>query len=393
MKIAISSGIKEIPAHVGKKGFCVYGPPNEKLQEWIDFHKFEVSILGAFYNIEVPDGYPLSECFETPVQYEYVDGFSPNLNKYLHLGHVSNFVLAKAFQKMGIGKKFIANLGDTLTGEVTKENALKAYHNYLGYFDYTVDKIFYASELTGVDDLLSPGEGDYEGTQIFPLNPSIVGRKSDSSTTYFYQDVALQAQLRASTLYMTGSEQAGHFNALKKCFWYINHIPLGLVTLNGSKMSSSTGNVIMFTEVIDILYDKLQAYDSRLVWNVLAGYILKSTPSSPKNIATDSLDNVKESQGLYLSYTLAKLKSAGMVINSTTSFNDTWMDYKLIKAKTLLQPNILFDATVDIAKKISVMYIDHTIKDSPENQALFQPLADDMLHGMELLGMFNIDRV
>jgi hypothetical protein len=39
------------------------------------------------------------------------------------------------------------------------------------------------------------------------------------------------------------------------------------------------------------------------------------------------------------------------------------------------------------------MYEKYTIKDNPANQLLFKPLAEDLLFGMLLLGMYDIDKV
>lgn len=40
--------------------------------------------------------------------------------------------------------------------------------------------------------ILSDGEGEYTGTEVFNINNNkIVGIKSDNTTSYFYQDIAL----------------------------------------------------------------------------------------------------------------------------------------------------------------------------------------------------------
>ena len=135
-----------------------------------------------------------------------MDGFSPNLNKELHIGHLSNLVIANAFQKLGVGKKFIAILGDTLKGKVNKETALEKYKSYCNDFDYKVSDIFFASKMELKNQsLLTAGDGDYSDTQIFEIdNDKLVGIKGDGTTSYFYQDVALAEHLNKSTLYLTG---------------------------------------------------------------------------------------------------------------------------------------------------------------------------------------------
>src|ERR1035437_429438 len=142
-------------------GFCVFGKPSEEIKEWSSIHGFKLEESGQFTNIIFPKNFDFKHCFIQPEQFEYVDGFSPNLNKHLHIGHLSNLVLAKAIQAMEIGKNYIAILGDTLTGEVTKEEALAAYRKYCDDFNYKVHNVFMASEMKCEVDLTCEGTGVY----------------------------------------------------------------------------------------------------------------------------------------------------------------------------------------------------------------------------------------
>lgn len=387
--------IKEIPKNLGE-GFCVFGKPNDKVQSWINFHEFKTEESGKFTNIIIPANFDIINIFESNEHFKYVDGFSPNLNKHLHLGHVSNFVLAKSFQKLGVSENFIANLGDTLDGEVDKNDALNKFGDYCKQFNYKVGTVFFASHLDKIKNIefdLEDGEGEYIGTQIVTINEKkVVCKRSNGSSTYFYQDMCLAKLLNNSTLYLTGFEQLEHFKDLKALFPQVNHLPLGLVTVNGEKMSSRKGNVIFFHEILEMFKEKF-GDNEKLIWNVLAGYILKSVPSSTKNIDLDHLDNVKLSQGLYLSYVLAKLKSAGLNIKNNGNFTSNFLKFKYIKAKNNLAPNMLFEGLVDTAKTLSGMYEEMPIKNNEDNQKKFQPIANDLLHGMELIGMFDIDKV
>ena len=214
MKININKlGIT--PKNLGFK-LCFFGEPSTEVLDWLNYWKFETEIIGKFTNIILPDNIILSDIFEEPRIFDYMDGFSPNLNKHLHLGHLTNMVIAKAFQKLGITKNTVAILGDTLDGAVEKEDALNKLHEYLNKFDYKIDQVYFASEQK-TDIILEDGVGDYEGTKVFNIDGSpVVGIKSNGSTTYFYQDVALQSKLGKSTLYITGNEQDNHFHHLAK---------------------------------------------------------------------------------------------------------------------------------------------------------------------------------
>lgn len=391
MKLNINK-VKLKPKHLNF-GFCVYGDPSQEIIDWANFWNLKLEKSGTYTNIEINTDTDLFQIFETPNLFEYGDFFSPNLNKHLHLGHLSNLIIAKCFQSLGLAKNTIAILGDTLDGAVSKEDALAKYNEYCNKFGYNIDKIYFASEQNLVSNLLIDGEGEYEGTKVFSLNEQkIVGLKSDGSSTYFYQDVALATYLNAPTLYLTGTEQIPHFQALKELFPHINHIGLGLVMVDGKKSSSSNGNVYFMEEVLDIVKSKFNN-DEKLAWNVLCGIILKYDLPSTKDIKMKDIDNVKLSHGLYLSYTLARLKSAGLKPNKITKFNSKMLVFKLLKTLTLLKPNALFEELVELCSVINKLYIDNHIKDNPENQAMFQPLLDDLVHGMELLGMFEIDKV
>lgn len=391
MKISLNK-IKLIPAKFGF-GFCVYGDIPEEISNWVKFWNFELQIEKNYTNIIIGD-INIFNIFDTPKQFKFGDLFSPNLNKHLHLGHLSNLIIGKSLYTLGIVENTVAILGDTLEGAVDKSDALQKYNNYCNNFGYTVDNLYFASEQKVIGNYLVDGEGDYLNTKIFDLGEDnkIVGIKSDGSTSYFYQDVALAEMLNASTLYLTGVEQIPHFQNLKILFPHIEHIGLGLVLVDGKKMSSSEGNVFFMEDILNMLKEKFNG-DEKLVWNVLCGFILKYNLPTSKNIILEDIDNVKKSQGLYLSYTLARLKSAGMVPNYNGYFNSQLLQYNLLQARTLIKPNVLFDGLVGLCNEINKLYINNRIKDNEESVTLFQPMMDDLIYGLLLLGMYEIEKV
>lgn len=391
MKININD-IRTMPNNLGF-GFCVFGQPSDKILDWAKLWGFRIEPAGAYTNILVPKNFDISECFEKFKQFKYVDGFSPNLNKHLHIGHMSNFVIAKSLQSMGVGENFISILGDTLDGSVSKEDALSMYNTYCEVFGLNISKVFYASDMKFNGDLLKDGEGEYVGTKIFDTGEEkIVGIKSNGSTSYFYQDMALAEKLKDSTLYLTGHEQDNHFKSLKKFYSNTSHVGLGLVKIKGSKMASREGNVIMLS---DLIKDCLEKFDNdwNLVYNVLAGFILKVEPTKDKMISMESLDNPKNSPGLYLSYTLARLTSAGVRAMKIDKFNNNELQFKSMRAIYNMQPNILFNALVEHCKMINNMYGTHKIEGNPENEVMFSNFKEDLELGMNMLGLFLIDKV
>lgn len=392
MKININD-IKFVPKNF-EFALCVYGTPSEEIMQWCQYHNLQTQDSEEFTNILLPKGFDVSKAFFDFTPYEYVDGFSPNLNKHLHVGHLSNFVYAKAFQKMKVGNKFVAVFGDTLNGEVKKEHALDKYQEYCNLFDYKVDKDFYASSVKLKDfSFMTQGDGDYANTKIFQIDDQkIVAIKSDGSTSYFYQDVAVAQTLNASTLYLTGFEQTEHFNNLQKLFPHIQHIGLGLVMLNGKKMSSSEGNVLYISDFLNSLLP-LFNNNHQLVWNILASMILKTEPTSVKKIDTSVISNAKISPGLYISYTMAKMHSAGIKLVANETYSNIELAIKALKSSFNLKPNFLMDAILNHCKTINQLYETHYIKDNKDNYDLFQNLTGDLLKATSALGLYAISKV
>jgi arginyl-tRNA synthetase len=392
MKIPITF-LNITPSHLGFE-FCFFGEPLSGVQEWINYWKFNTYKSGSYTNIKTPEDINFQEIFHAPDKYDFFDGFSPNLNKHLHLGHLSNLILAKALQKMDIGHKTIAILGDTLDGAVQKDIALAKYKEYLKKYDYHIDEIYFASEQKLKENILVDGEGDYEGCKIFEVgDEKIVGIKSTGTTSYFYQDVALHQHLNFSpTLYLTGIEQNNHFDLLKKLYPNTSHRGLGLILLDGKKMSSSEGNVIFMEDILNEIKKKFSG-DDNLAWNVLCGQILKYGMDRTKDIKMSQITDVKLSQGLYISYTMARMFSAGIEKSNNSDFHSKKLNYLLLKSKYSVQPNILFEGVVNLCKEINTLYATHQIRDNEENKKIFQTLVDDLIVGANKLGLFLIDKV
>jgi len=393
MKININK-IKTVPKMLSDKfTLCVFGTPDTEVQEWINANNFKTNISKNFTNIIIPDNIKLNEIFNEGNTFEWMDGFSPNLNKKLHIGHFSNLVLGKAFKSLDVCKNTVSIYGDLLDGETTKEEALTLLKGYQTDFNFFSDKDVMASEVKYQGKLLKDGTGDYEGTKIFEIgDEKVVGIKSDDSTSYFYQDVALAEMLNAPTLYLTGNEQSNHFSLLKNLFPHIEHVGLGLIKLNGVKMSSRMGNVIFIDEFIESSKEMF-GDDLHLIYNVFAGLILKSNPDVDKNINLDLISNPKNSAGLYLSYTMARLKSAGCESIIHSQFISRDLEFAHLKTKITLKPNTLFLALIEHCKDINALYTKYTIKGDKDVKTMFEIKLSDLLLGCKELGLFVIDKV
>jgi arginyl-tRNA synthetase len=234
-----------------------------------------------------------------------LEGFAPNLNKKLHVGHLKNLAVANALCRILQPCRPVALLGASL-GVVP--GALEELHELF-------DLVGYHPEVTLDTDLpaglvpTEPGTGDYAGCQVWqgPLGP-VVLVKSDGKPTYAYHDLAY-AHLVKPDWYVTGQEQRGHFAMLGLAE---KHLVMGLVLgPDGKKVKSSGGDPLLAGEAFDLVLGQLEPTPEprKLAWNVLAyGFLQQGLASSSK---FDPVRMTKPSApGMYLSYTLAKVHSA-----------------------------------------------------------------------------------
>ncbi len=183
MRIDINK-LKVVPKHISNTfQLCIYGNPSDEINEWIKSNNLLTDEVNSIYtNIILPDNIDISTLFEIPKTFKYLDGFSPNLNKHLHIGHFSNLVLGKAFKSLGICENTVSIYGDTLKGDISSDIALAKLNQYLSDFEFSIDKKFLASEMIYHKPLID-GTGEYQNTKIFEIgDQKIVGIKSDGST-------------------------------------------------------------------------------------------------------------------------------------------------------------------------------------------------------------------
>ncbi|MER2064295.1 MAG: arginine--tRNA ligase, partial [Alkalibacterium sp.] len=97
----------------------------------------------------------------------------------------------------------------------------------------------------------------------YDLNPALI-MKSDGATLYMTRDLAAALYRKktydfAQSLYVVGQEQSNHFKQLKAVLkeadfeWSddIHHIPFGLITKDGKKLSTRKGKVVLLEEVLN----------------------------------------------------------------------------------------------------------------------------------------------
>lgn len=155
-----------------------------------------------------------------------------------------------------------------------REESLKEFqdvYDLLGIsFDSLNGEAFYNDKMQPVIDILEEKEllTVSQGAEIvdlekYDLNPALI-RKSDGATLYMTRDLAAALYRKdtydfAQALYVVGNEQSGHFKQMKAVLtemgydWAedIHHVPFGLITKDGKKLSTRKGKIVLLVEVLN----------------------------------------------------------------------------------------------------------------------------------------------
>ncbi|GAA0368353.1 arginine--tRNA ligase [Alkalibacterium iburiense] len=173
------------------------------------------------------------------------------------------------FRKLEQGNEEAVALWKWFREESLKEFE-KVYQRLNIAFDSYNGEAFYNDKMDRVVDLLDEKEllTVDQGAHIvnldkYDLNPALI-KKSDGATLYMTRDLAAALFRKetydfAQSLYVVGQEQSNHFKQLKAVLkelgfdWAdnIHHIPFGLITKDGKKLSTRKGKVVLLEDVLD----------------------------------------------------------------------------------------------------------------------------------------------
>lgn len=155
-----------------------------------------------------------------------------------------------------------------------KDESLKEFnkvYDLLGiHFDSYNGEAFYNDKMQPViDELEEKGISTIEnGATIVNLDeenlPPALIKKSDGATLYLTRDLATAYYRHhtydfAQNIYVVGNEQANHFHQLKAVLkrlgndWSddMHHIAFGLITLEGKKLSTRKGKIVLLEDVLN----------------------------------------------------------------------------------------------------------------------------------------------
>jgi arginyl-tRNA synthetase len=342
-----------------------------------------------------------------------IDAFSPNRNKDLHIGHLSNLVIGNAISKLiNITPTYMLNsVPDIKDINVFKTNLL---FNQINFKPTPFVPIISEGYLLfdNIIPRLIDGTDSYINTKCIVVdNEKKVCIKNNGDFTYLLEDMCLLEKVSITCskkiIYVTGSEQASHFEFLKKYsnFYNLNveieHVKCGLISISGEKMSSRKGNVILIEDYIEHV-SELFNNNHKIAWNVIAGKILESSPQTAKNIHYDTLNNPKNSTGLYLTYTLIRIKNAFDKNNDTlpSKFKNipllcntktAILSFVIAQAGKTRQPQKLLNYLRNTASELNSMYSntkEYSIANcTEENFDKYSQLYVDLFLGMNILGL------
>ena len=308
-------------------------------------------------------------------------------------------------------------------------------------FDSYKGEAFFNDKMQPViDELKEKGLlHESRGAQVVDMgedeNPALIV-KSDGSSIYLTRDLAA-AIYRMNTyhfvkmLYVVGNEQAQHFVELKTVLkkmgydWAdrIHHVPFGLITQNGKKLSTRKGNVVFLDQVLGDAVDLARkqidqknpnlANKEQVAHDVGVGAVifhdLKNDRIENFDFDLDEVVRFEGDTGPYVQYTNARAQSVlrkaakmGQEPSlSNNSLNDDWSfsvakalaDFPRIIARSSdkFEPSVIAKYALDVAKKFNKYYANVKILTEDEQinsrLALVEATSIVLTEALRLLGI------
>lgn len=288
-----------------------------------------------------------------------------------------------------------------------------------------------------VDELREKGLlEESRGAQVVNLgedeNPALI-LKSDGSSLYMTRDLAAALYRKKEydfvmSLYVAGGEQTGHFKQLKQVLkkmgydWSdnIHHIPFGLITQGGKKLSTRKGNVVFLDQVlkdaVSLAEQQIEEKNPNLSNKKQVAHDVGVGAVVFHDLKNDRMDNFdfdleevvrfEGDTGPYVQYTNARAQSILRKANKeismdSLSLNDDWSfavakalaDFPAIveKASEKFEPSIIAKYALDLSKKFNKYYANVRILDEDDQLnarlALVQATSIVLTEALRLLGV------
>lgn len=290
-----------------------------------------------------------------------------------------------------------------------RSESMKEFNKIYGLLDIHFDSLngeaFYNDKMDEIVDLLEEKhllKQDNGATIVdlsaYDLNPALI-KKSDGATLYITRDLAAALYRKRTynfvkSVYVVGNEQSNHFKQLKAVLtemgfdWAkdIQHVPFGLITQGGKKLSTRKGKIVLLEEVLNQAIDSANEQISEKNPNlankeVVARQVgvgavvfhdLKNDRLNNFDFMLEEVVRFEGETGPYVQYTHARAMSLLRKANFTASAaadyalddEESWEVVKLIQsypetvqqAADKLEPSVIAKHAIKLAQAFNKYY-------------------------------------
>lgn len=332
-----------------------------------------------------------------------------------------------------------------------KAESLKEFNRIYEKLEITFDSFngeaFYNDKMQEVVDLLEEKNVltvDNGATIVdlekYNLNPALI-KKSDGATLYITRDLAAAIYRKrtydfALSIYAVGNEQSNHFKQLKAVLtemgydWagQMHHVPFGLITKDGKKLSTRKGKIVLLEEVLDeavaVALQQIEAKNPDLpnkeevARQVGIGAVvfhdLKNDRLNSFDFTIDEIVQFEGETGPYVQYSRARalsiLRKAGIdniPAGDMYALNDaySWEVIKLIqeypetlqRAFDKLEPSVIAKHAIHLAQAFNKYYANSRVltedAEKPARLALVQAVTILLKEDLRILGVHSPDQM
>ena len=332
-----------------------------------------------------------------------------------------------------------------------RDESLKEFNHVYERLDITFDSFngeaFYNDKMQEVVDLLEEKNvlTVNDGATIvdlekYNLNPALI-KKSDGATLYITRDLAAAIYRKrtydfALSLYAVGNEQSNHFKQLKAVLkemgydWAddMYHIPFGLITQGGKKLSTRKGKIVLLEEVLDdavaSALEQIEEKNTDLPnKEVVADQVgigavifhdLKNDRLNNFDLTIEEVVRFEGETGPYVQYTRARamsiLRKSGIAgIDTTVNYHlddaYSWEIVKLLqsyptdvlRAYEKFEPSVIAKHAIHLAQAFNKYYANSKVladdAQRPARLALVQAVATILKEDLRLLGVKAPDQM
>lgn len=310
-------------------------------------------------------------------------------------------------------------------------------------FDSMDGESFFNDKMDEVVDILIEKEllVEDQGAQVvrldqYDLQPALI-KKQDGATLYITRDIAAALYRKRTydfeqALYVVGQDQIYHFNQLKAVLrtmgydWEedIHHVIFGLISIDGAKMSTRRGKVVLLEDVLNEAVERALTQINEKNPNLVnkeevaekvgvGAVVFHDLQHDRRNDFNFNLDDIVQFEGEtgpYVQYTRARalsiLKKANVDAdyfkdNNKFSLTDdySWSIVKLIqsfngvlaRAHREFEPSIVAKHALSVAQAFNKFYANvRVLDDNPEKDsrlALVYAVALMLEEDLRILGV------